>query len=72
MTSEQEIKKIFNYSQENYLDIKLNKIDMQYSLYIERLLINFMNKVFEMEQNKKKKNYANFMFNLVDKYYHKS
>ena len=55
MTSEQEIKKIFNYSQENYLDIKLNKIDMQYSLYIERLLINFMNKVFEMEQNKKRK-----------------
>ncbi len=72
MTSEQEIKKIFNYSPENYLDIKLNKIDMQYSFYIERLLINFMNKVFEMEQNKKKKNYDNFMFNLVDKYYHKS
>jgi len=55
MTSEQEIKKIFNYSPENYLDIKLNKIDMQYSFYIERPLINFMNKVIEMEQNKKKK-----------------
>ena len=63
----EEILKIFNFSQEKDLDIELNRVNIQPSLNQYTLLVNFMNKVFEIEQNETKLNYGNFMFNLVDK-----
>ena len=70
LMNNEEIKKIFNYSQEKNLDIELNRIDMQLSFSQRTLLINFMNKVNEIEKNETKVNYANYMFNLIDKRNH--
>ena len=66
----EEIKKIFNYSQENYLDIELNQVEINYNFSQNMILINFMNKIFEIEQTGKTINYGNFLFNKIDKENH--
>ena len=63
----EEVNKIFNYSHENYLDIEFNRIDINYDITQYMLQINFMNKIFEIEQSGKKVNYGNFLFNKIDK-----
>ena len=62
-----EIKKIFGYSKEKNIDIEPQKVDLQFSFDQKTLLINFMNKVFEIEKNGEKINYGNYIFNKIDK-----
>ena len=66
----EEIKKIFNYSQENYLNIELNQVEINYNFTQNMILIDFMNKIFEIEQTGKTINYRNFLFNKIDKENH--
>jgi len=67
----EEILKIFNFTQEKDLDIELNRVNIELSLNQYTLLVNFMNKIFEIEQNETKVNYGNFMFNQIDKRNHR-
>ena len=62
-----EIKKIFEYSKKDHYDIELKQIDVKFNTSPTILLINCMNKIFDIEQKEKKTNYGNFIFNIVDK-----
>ena len=67
-TNNDEIKKIFNYSQENSLNIEFNQVvNISYDFSPYTLLTNFMNQVYKIEQKEEKLNYANYIFNQIDK-----
>ena len=66
-----EIIKIFQNSLEKNLDIEYKEINVRNGLFRYNLLVNFMNKIFENEQNEKKINYANYIFDKIDKENHK-
>ena len=65
-----EIKTIFNYSKETLLNIEINPVSINYSFSPYMLLINFMNKIYEIEEKESKINYANYIFNQIDKRNH--
>ena len=67
----EEIKKIFGYSQENHLNIEFNRLNVKYDTSQTKLLINFMNKIFEEETKLKTENYGNYIFNSINKNNHK-
>ena len=59
---------LYDYTSESISNIEFNKVDI-ISSYSETILtIDFMNEVFDIEKNYEKKNYANYIFNLIDKY----
>ena len=63
-----EINKIINdYSSEDISNVEFNQINVQYHSSSTQLLINFMNEIYNIEKNKEEKNYANYIFNLIDK-----
>ena len=58
---------IYDFSSENNSNIEFNNINVDYEFSETKLAINFMNKIFEIENDYDKKNYGNYIFNLIDK-----
>ena len=63
----EEIKKIFGYSQENHLNIDFNKLNVEYDTSKTKLLVNFMKQIHETEKYFDGENYGNYIFNSIDK-----
>ena len=58
---------LYDYTSESISNIEFNEVDITHTSSETNLAINFMNKVFSIENNYKEKNYANYIFNLIDK-----
>ena len=58
---------IYDYTSEDISNIIFNQINVDEGYSETELTINFMNKIFEIEKNYKEKNYANYIFNYIDK-----
>ena len=58
---------IYDYSSEDISKIEFNNIDVLINSPKMDLTINFMNKLFEIENYYKKVNYADYIFNKIDK-----
>ena len=59
---------LYNYTSEDISSIKFNQINVEEGPTETTLTINFMNKIYEIEKNFKEKNYANYIFNYIDKH----
>ena len=69
----EEINKIiYDYSSEDISKINFNQINLNenYGETETELAINFMNKIYEIKNNYKEDNYANYIFNSIDKSHH--
>ena len=63
-----EINKIINdFKSEDIPKVEFNQINAQYDSSQTKLTVNFMNEVFKIEKNLQEKNYANYIFNHIDK-----
>ena len=70
LSSNEEVNKIFNYLPEENSKVEFKPINVNYDTSETILLINFMNKIHEIEKNDKKVNYGNYLFNKIDKNEH--
>ena len=58
---------IYDFSSEDNSNIKFNNINVYYESTETILALNFMNRLFEIENDYDKKNYGNYIFNFIDK-----